>query len=138
MGSAGNAERGSTEIELQGKKYTVLALDLKELGDIHNFIKTKYARLYRASAEGVEPKEREKQVRDILRTKYTPKELNEEMSAYDVVHYVAYLSLRSNLGVTLESMDQIVNQGNLGILTAAMNSFGEDDENPPQTEGEIP
>lgn len=131
MGS-GNAERGSVEIELQGRKYIVLEIDLKELGDIQNFIKAKYARLYRASAEGVDPKEREEQVREILKTKYTPEELNEEMSAYDVVHYVAYLSLRSNPEVTMESIDQIINQGNLDILTTAMSSFGEDDENPPE------
>ncbi len=137
MGSSGNAERGKVEIELQGKKYIVLELDLRELGDIENFIKSKYARLYRASAEGMKPKEREAGVREILRTKYTPDELNEEMSAYDVVHYVAYLSLRSNPGVTLEGMDQIICQGNLDILTTAMNSFG-DDENPPKVEEEIP
>jgi hypothetical protein len=136
MGS-GNAERGSLEIELQGKMYTVLQLDLKELGDIENFIKSKYARLYRASSEGMKPKDREAGVRDILRTKYTTEEFNEEMSAYDVVHYVAFLSLRNNPGVTLESIDQIVNQGNLDVLTTAMNSFGEDDENPPPEE-EIP
>lgn len=134
----GNAERGSVQVELQGKSYIVLALDLKELGDIENFIKSKYARLYRASADGMDPKEREAGVREILRTKYTPDELNEEMSAYDIVHYVAYLSLRSNPGVTLENMDKIVNQGNLEILTSAMNSFGVDDENPPPVAKESP
>lgn len=137
MGS-GNAERGSTEIELRGKKYTVLELDLRELGDIANFIKSKYARLYRASAEGMKPKEREAAVREILRTKYTPDELNEEMSEFDVVHYVAFLSLRNNPGVTMENIDKILNQGNLDILVTAMNSFGDVTINPPKVEEETP
>lgn len=133
MGTSGNAERGKTTITLRGKDYVVLQLDLKELGDVHNFIQAKYARLYRASAEGVDPKEREEQVMLILRTKYTDEELNKEMSAYDVLHYVAFLSLRSNVSVTLESIDQIVNQSNLDVLTTAINSFtGGEGVNPPE------
>lgn len=123
--------RGKVEIELKGKPYNLLELDLKELGDLENFIKSKYAKLYRQSAEGVAPKEREKTVRDILRTKYTTAQLNKEMAAYDVLYYVIYLMLRHNPGVTRENLSNIVDQSNVQIVTTAMDSFGEDAENPP-------
>lgn len=141
MGSAGNAERGKIEVELKGKTYTVLELDLQELGEMENFIKSKYARLYRQSADGVKPAEREKQVMKILRTPIDGDRLSEEMDAYDCLYYAAYLMLQHNQGVTLDTMKDIIDQGNLHIINTAMSAFGggEDDEDPPETtEQEIP
>ena len=118
-------------IELKEKPYTLLELDLEELGEVENFVKSKYARLYRQSADGVDPVEREKAVRDILRTSYTAEELNKEMVAYDVLYYVVYLMLRHNPGVTRAGMSEIVDQSNIQLITTAMDSFGDEDENPP-------
>ncbi len=130
-----NATRGKVDIELKGQPYTVLELDLEELGDVENFVKSKYAKLYRQSAEGVDPEVREKRVMEILRTSYTAEELNAEMIAYDVLYYVCYLVLRHNPGVTRESMGGLVDQSNIQIITTAMESFspeGEETENPPK------
>lgn len=130
-----NATRGCVAIELKDKPYTVLELDLKELGDVENFVKSKYAKLYRQSVEGVTIEDREKRVMEILKTSYTPEDLNAEMTAYDVLYYVCYLVLRHNPGVTLESMSGLVDQSNIEIITTALESFspeGEDDENPPE------
>ncbi len=141
MGSAGNAERGKVEVELKGKTYTVLELDLQELGEMENFVKSKYARLYRQSADGVKPAEREKQVMKILREPIDADRLSEEMTAYDCLYYAAYLMLQYNPGVTRDTMKDIVDQGNLHIINTAMGAFGggEDEGNPPEeTEPEIP
>lgn len=130
-----NATRGKVDIMLKGKSYTVLELDLKELGDVENFVKSKYAKLYRQSAEGVDPEQREKRVMEILKTSYTAEELNTEMTAYDVLYYVCYLVLRHNPGVMLESMSGLVDQSNIAVVTTAMESFspeGEEDGNPPE------
>jgi len=129
MGTSGNAERGRIEIELKGKKYTLLALDLREMGLIENFIKSKYARLYRESAQGVDPKEREDRVMEILRKSYSPKELAIEMDASDCLLYIVTLMLQDNDGVTYDNITNIVDQNNIAIVTTAMNSFntGEDD-----------
>jgi hypothetical protein len=129
MGAAQeNAERGSVEIELKGKSYTLLALDLKEMGLIENFIKSKYARLYRDSAQGVDPKEREEQVIEILMKSYTPEELAVEMDAGDCLLYIVWLMLQDNEGVTYENITDIVDQNNIKIVTTAMKSFADDSE----------
>lgn len=128
------ATRGKVEITLKDKAYTLLELDLEELGDVENFVKSKYAKLYRQSAEGVDPEQVEKRVLEILMTSYTTDELNKEMTAYDVLYYVVYLMLKHNPGVTRESMGGIVDQSNIGLLNTAMESFQseeEDSENPP-------
>lgn len=128
------ATRGKVEITLKDKAYTLLELDLEELGDVENFVKSKYAKLYRQSAEGVDPEQVEKRVLEILMTSYTTDELNKEMTAYDVLYYVVYLMLKHNPGVTRESMGGIVDQSNIGLLITAMESFQseeEDSENPP-------
>jgi hypothetical protein len=139
MGSSGNAERGSVEIELKGKKYTVLELSLKDLADIENFVKAKYARLYRESAVGLKQKDIEKAVKEILRTRYDPKELGEEMDAFDVQHYMIYVALRSNPGITIDGLDDIVSNDGAVLVVNALDSFtetdaGEDEGNPPGTE----
>lgn len=128
------ATRGRVEITLKDKAYTLLELDLEELGDTENFVKSKYAKLYRQSAEGVDPEQVEKRVLEILKTAYTTDELNKEMTAYDVLYYVIYLMLKHNPGVTRESMGGLVDKSNIGMLVTAMESFQseeEDSENPP-------
>lgn len=130
-----NAERGSVEIELMGKKYTVLELCLKDLADIENFVKTKYARLYRETAVGLKQKDIEKSVKEILKTRYTPEEIGEEMESYDVQHYMVYVALRHNPGVTLEALDDIIGKEGALLVVNVLNSFtdvGEDEKNPPQ------
>lgn len=141
MGTTGNAERGKIDVELKGKTYTLLELDLQELGEMENFIKSKYARLYRQSADGVDPEEIEKRVMEILRTPIDPDLLSEEMSTYDCLYYAAYLMLQHNPDVTLDAMKDILDKGNIRIINTAIGSFGggEDDENPPvATEAESP
>lgn len=138
MGTQGNAERGKVEVELKGKKYTLLELDLKELGELENFIRSKYAKLYRDSADGVKPSEREKRVLEILRTTYSADDLNVEMQAYDALYYVAYLMIRNNAGVTMDSLENIIDQGNFHVITTAMDSFSGDTENPPEPTAESP
>lgn len=128
MGTSGNAERGKVVLELKGKNYDLLELDLKELGEIENFIKSKYARLYRESAQGVDLKEREDRVIEILRKPYSAEELQKEMNAYDCVLYVAYLMLKGNPGVTFENITDIVDQSNIEIVSTAMNSFSDVEE----------
>lgn len=132
------ATRGKVEVTLKDKAYTLLELDLEELGDVENFVKSKYAKLYRQSAEGVDPEQVEKRVLEILKTSYTTDELNKEMTAYDVLYYVVYLMLKHNPGITRESMGGIVDQSNIGLLVTAMESFQseeEESENPlPQAE----
>ena len=127
-----NAARGKVEIELKGKKYTLLELDLDEYGEMENFIKSKYARLYRQSADDVEPEEREAMVIKILKTPYTPEELAQEMNAVDCVSYAAYLMLRHNSGVTRESVKALVDQSTISVIRTAIDSFGEDEESPPE------
>lgn len=133
MGAA-KATRGKVEITLKDKAYTLLELDLEELGDVENFVKSKYAKLYRQSAEGVDPEQVEKRVLEILKTSYTTDELNKEMTAYDVLYYTIYLMLKHNPGVTRESMGGLVDKSNVGMIVTAMESFQseeEDSENPP-------
>jgi len=143
MGTSGNAERGKVVIELKGKNYTLLELDLEELGDVENFIKTKYAKLYRESAQGVEIKEREEGVRRILRMHSTPEELAEEMEASDCLLYIIYLMLKNNPGITYENITDIVDQSNIQIVNTAIKSFNDSEENddtvnPPEVEQVIP
>jgi hypothetical protein len=135
MGSGSRREVG---IELKGKTYTVRELGLDEYGKIENFVKSKYARLYRESAAGLDPEKLEEQIMKTLKTAITPEELAAEMSATDCVAYVAYLSLRHNPGVTRDNISEIVDVDSIRQISAIIDSMGDDDENPPEAETESP
>lgn len=121
------------EITLNGKSYTIRELDLKAYGDAENYIRSNHIKLYRESAGETDPKLREEIVSKMIREPYSPEELGAAMAAPSASEYVAYLSLRHNVGVTRESMSTIVTMDNIGEVNAAISELqGDDeDENPP-------
>lgn len=129
---SGNITHREVEIELDGKTYTVRAFGLDDYGRIENFIKSKYAKLYRESAEGLDPEKVEQTVREILKEKYTPEELAEEQNAVDCLVYMAYLMMRHNKGITRDNFSEVATLSNLGIIRGAMDEVSVDAED---TEG---
>lgn len=136
MGSGGRREIG---IEIKGKEYTVREFDLDVYGDAENFVKAKYARLFRESAGKMSPKKVNEEVMKILRTSYTADELAEEMSATDCVVFVAYLAMRHNPGMTFEIFCKTVEMSDVATIGDIIDGMGDDDEvNPPEKEAESP
>lgn len=145
MGKTGsNAARREMPIELKGKKYTVRELDLDAYGEIENFVRAKYARLFRQSAIGMKPKDVNTEVMKIIRLRFTPEELGEEMSAADCIAFVGYLAIRHNPGITLENVYDILDQSNLGEVSDLVDAMSgedapddeaeDDDVNPPKAD----
>lgn len=145
MGTS-NSNRREIEITLNGKPYTVRELDLKAYGDAENFIRSNHIKIYRESARDTDPKLREEIVSKMIREPYTPEELGAAMAAPSASEYVAYLSLRHNVGVTRESIASLVNMDNISeinssiaLLQADDDQDGEDDAgNPPAVEQSVP
>jgi hypothetical protein len=135
----GSADRREIGIEIGDKTYTVRELDLDAYGAIENFIKTKYAKLFRESAGDMPTEEVNEEVMKIIKTSYTPEELGEEMDATDCVVFMAYQGMKHNEGMTYENFIGTVGMSDIGTIGDIINSMGEDEEvNPPEPETESP
>lgn len=138
MGSTpGNTGRRSAIVNIKGVDYTVHELLIDDYGEIENFIKTKYVRLYRESAAGLDPDEIHKRVMEILKTDISAEELQEQMDSTDCQLFVGYLAMRGS-GITLEASRQILDADALNLVSEAVNAMGDDnDGNPTQANQEI-
>ncbi len=124
-----NEARRSVEIELGGKKYTVRELELDDIGEIENMIRSRNARLYRDISGDLDPELREQGVMKLLKSVVTEEEYSAEMTSGDCIMYAAYLMMRHNPGVTREAMPRIVSRKNLHVVKTAMQSAEGDEGN---------
>lgn len=132
----GSAARREVTVTIRDKNYTVKELTLGNYGEIENFIKSKYVRLYRESAVGLDPDEIHKRVMEILRTDVDPDELTDQMDATDTKLFVAYLAVRDNTEITLENYQELLDTDEVNIIAEAVNGLGSDEENAPDEAGD--
>lgn len=137
MGSAGSTERRWVEIELHGKSCIVKELTIGDQGEIENFIKSKYMRLYRESAAGIDSDEVHKRVVEILKTDISVDEMREQMDSVDVQLFTAYLAISSNPSITRDNYQELLDLDAINAVAEAVNGMAddvEDDVNPPEAE----
>lgn len=131
-----NAARREMPIKINGRKLTVREIDLDAYGRIENFIKAKYARLFRESAVGMKLKDINKEVMNIIRSSFTTEELQQEMNMPDCIFFVAYLAMEHNPGITLENVGDLLDLSNIGKVSELVNAMAvdeaDDDVNPPK------
>lgn len=139
MGTAGSTERRSVTIEIHGKPCVVRELTIADHGEIENFIKSKYVRLYRESAGAIDPDELHKRIMEILKTDISVDEMKEQMDATDVQMFTAYLAISSNPDVTLETYRDFLDADVITLISVAVGGMSDDEEdsvNPPKAEAE--
>lgn len=130
----GSAARREVEVQLRGKTFVVKELTLANYGEIENFIKSKYTRLYRESSAGFDPDETHKRIMEILKTDISTEELTDQMDATDVGMFVAYLAIRDNAGIELENYQEQLDTDEVNIIAEAVNGLASDDESTPDVE----
>lgn len=134
----GNTARRTTVVNISGTDYTVKELLLDHYGEIEDFVKTKYVKLYRESAVGLDPDEIHKRVMEILKSDVGIEELKEQMKSAPVQLFTAYIAIRDNPGITLEICKDLLDSEAVDRISEAVNALGDDgDENPPQGDQEI-
>jgi len=128
----GNTERRTVDIPILGGTYTVKELTLGAQGEIENFIRSKYMRLYRESAIGMDPDEIHKRVMEILRADISIEELKDQMDTADCQLFVAYIAIRDNPDITLQNYQDILDADAVVAISDAVGGMSDDDVNPTQ------
>lgn len=131
----GSAARREVTVTIRDKNYTVKELTLGNYGEVENFIKSKYVRLYRGSALDLDPDEIHKRVMEILRTDVDSDELMDQFDATDTKVFIAYLAVRDNTEITLENYQELLDTDEVNIIAEAVNGLASDEENAPDEEG---
>lgn len=131
----GSAARREVTVSIRDKNYTVKEITLGNYGEVENFIKSKYVRLYRESAAGSDPDETHKRIMEILRTDVDSDELTDQMDATDVKLFVAYLAVRDNADITLANYEDMLDTDEVNIIAEAVNGLASDEETAPDEEG---
>lgn len=142
MGSStpGDAARKSVDVVLRGDNYTVRELTLDDYGEIENFLRTKYVRLYREFSSGIDPDELHKRTMEILRRDISVEELQEQMDSTDVSLFAAYLTIRDNPGMTFDKARELLDTDTITIVSEAVDglSGGEEEADPPAADQDDP
>ena len=134
MGSTtpGGVARRSLKLTLKGKEYVAFEPDINELAMFESHIKSTRLETFLNASGGMEPADRQEAISAILKTSISSDEIQAELTSLDGVRYMSYLILKSNPGVTLEGMGDIIDLSNIGDVIAVLDSLGadEDEENP--------
>ena len=132
MGSTpGSASRKSVEIELKGKKYTVLEPNINELAMFESYVRSSRLALYLDAAKNIDSKERQEMVQAILKTPIEGEDIQAELQSLDGMRYMLFLVMRHNPGITHESMGDLIDLSNLKEVSSILDGFGEEETNPP-------